>query len=128
MGKSLEMSPNRSQNQSESEDEEILQKCIASGMTANRNQNKSVRVKKSPTTPKSTPKTTPKHANNKTVWKELNTDQTRLFFVEDTPIEMSACYSWLSSQGIQVRNKMAAVSPKTLILVQNRHFLAHFKG
>ena len=105
VGKSREISAIQSQNQSESEeeDEEILQKCIASGMTAKRNlnNNKSVKTKRSPITPKTTPNLSPNNDNNKSQKTELNAEQTRRFFVEDTPIELSKCHSSLSSLSIE---------------------------
>lgn len=104
MDKSREVSANQSPNHSEeeSEDEEILQKCIASGMTANRNTlTKKRSPKVSPKTPKTTPNASPNIINDTNDNKGVNGDQTRHFFVENTPIEMSYCHSSLSSLSIE---------------------------
>ena len=97
----LNISSHQNQSHSdESDDEEILKKCIASGMRAYRNQ-KSAKNNSSPKTPKTTPNPSPSAVTNDNESKDINPDQTRRFFVEDTPNDLSHCHSSLSSLSIK---------------------------
>ncbi|CAG2109249.1 unnamed protein product, partial [Medioppia subpectinata] len=118
-GKSRNTSMNPIHNISdESDDEEILQKCIESGMTASRklintsNKCDKNANKRSPKTPKSTPNASPNSENlnamthKKDDKSDINADQSRRYFVEDTPVQLSHCQSSLSSLSIDSDDHM----------------------